>query len=157
LKKRDGAGRGGESFSRGEAGRGRKIKTRGGPGRGGESFFRDGARRGVKNHPRFGLCHRYSLNPFKSDFFKSKTIFSELNKICLVRTFHLIKRDYNEFLIYFKDVNYNAICGSEYSRETASTMSQLSEKSLSFELIEVRKYICQIKLKFFLVFNNIYL
>ena len=41
--------------------------------------------------------------------------------------------------MFLKDVNCNAICGQQYSPQTASAMNQLSEKSLSFELIEVRK------------------
>jgi hypothetical protein len=40
--------------------------------------------------------------------------------------------------VFLKDVNCNAICGPQYSPQTASSMNQLSEKSLSFELIEVR-------------------
>ena len=37
----------------------------------------------------------------------------------------------------FKDINYNTICSEEYSRQTAIAMSQLNEKNISFELIEV--------------------
>jgi hypothetical protein len=61
--------RGGESFFRGEAGRGRKIKTRGGAVRGGENFFQDGARRGVKNPSRFG--------PWPSQCVKNETFFDK--------------------------------------------------------------------------------
>ncbi|CAF4066598.1 unnamed protein product, partial [Rotaria sordida] len=44
-----------------------------------------------------------------------------------------------------EDVNCNAICGKEYSRQTAAAMSQLSEKSLSFQLIEALiSYICSL-------------
>ncbi|CAF1221606.1 unnamed protein product, partial [Adineta steineri] len=44
-----------------------------------------------------------------------------------------------------EDVNYNTICDQQYSPQTASTMSQLSEKSLSFELIEALiTYICSL-------------
>jgi hypothetical protein len=51
----DGAGRGGQKLFRGEAGRGRKVKTRTGAGRGGVKFFRGEARRGVRKPTRFGL------------------------------------------------------------------------------------------------------
>ena len=52
-----------------------------------------------------------------------------------VRSFILVIRS-----IHFvsQDINHNAICGKDYSRQTAAVMSQLSEKILSFELIEVR-------------------
>ncbi|CAF3771463.1 unnamed protein product [Rotaria sp. Silwood1] len=44
-----------------------------------------------------------------------------------------------------EDVNCNSICGQEYSPQTAAAMSQLSEKSLSFELIEALiTYICSL-------------
>ncbi|CAF3251955.1 unnamed protein product [Rotaria socialis] len=44
-----------------------------------------------------------------------------------------------------EDVNYNSICGQEYSPQTATAMNQLSEKSLSFELIEeLISYICSL-------------
>jgi ATP-dependent RNA helicase A len=39
--------------------------------------------------------------------------------------------------VFLKDVNCNSICGEQYSPQTAAAMNQLSEKSLSFELIEV--------------------
>jgi hypothetical protein len=41
--------------------------------------------------------------------------------------------------VFLKDVNCNSICGEQYSPQTAAAMNQLSEKSLSFELIEVRE------------------
>ncbi len=63
IPRESGAGRSGESFFRGEAGRERKIKIRGGAGRSGENFFRGGARRGVKNPPRFGLCPGKAFRP----------------------------------------------------------------------------------------------
>ncbi|CAF0826884.1 unnamed protein product [Rotaria sordida] len=44
-----------------------------------------------------------------------------------------------------EDVNCNGICGNEYSPQTAAAMNQLSEKSLSFELIEALiSYICSL-------------
>ncbi|CAF1449446.1 unnamed protein product [Adineta ricciae] len=44
-----------------------------------------------------------------------------------------------------EDTNCNSICDQQYSRETALSMSQLSEKTLSFELIEsLITYICSL-------------
>ncbi|UJR34291.1 hypothetical protein I4U23_021695 [Adineta vaga] len=44
-----------------------------------------------------------------------------------------------------EDINYNTICDQQYSPQTASVMSQLSEKTLSFELIEALiSYICSL-------------
>lgn len=60
-------------------------------------------------------------------------------------------------IVLFKDINYNKICLDEYSRQTAVVMSQISEKILSFELIEVKtKIFIDLKGNFLFPFSFVF-